>query len=49
MKAGFRVEYKSVLSGEWVQSHLPNFTTQRRAENAASKELSGYETRVVPN
>ena len=43
----YKVEYKSLFTGEWVQSHLGNFSTPRRAENAA-KDLTGYETRVVP-
>lgn len=43
----FKVQYKSVLSGQWCESHLGNFSSQRRAANAAAKELATYETRVV--
>ena len=42
----FKVQYKSLISGEWVDSYLGNFSSERRAANA-SKELSGYETRVI--
>lgn len=43
----FKVQYLSVLNpGQWVDSHLGNFSTERRAQNAAHA-LAGYETRVV--
>jgi hypothetical protein len=44
----FKVQYKSVLTGQWCESHLGNYSTQNRAANAAAKELAQYETRVVP-
>lgn len=46
----FKVQYLSLLSRTWVDSHLGNFSTERRARNAAatSDTLAGYETRVVP-
>jgi hypothetical protein len=44
----FKVQYLSILTpGLWVDSHLGNFSTERRAWNAA-QELRGYVTRVVP-
>lgn len=43
----FKVQYKSILSGQWCESHLGNFSSQKRAANAAAKELAKYETRVV--
>lgn len=44
----FKVQYKSILSGNWVDSYLGKFSTLRRAENAANKEFAGrYEFRVV--
>ena len=44
----WKVEYKSVLTGRWVESYLGNFTTERRASSAAKKEFGGrLEWRVV--
>lgn len=46
----FKVQYKSILSGEWVDSYLGNFSTVKRAENAAKKEFANrYEFRVIPS
>lgn len=43
----FKVQYLSLLNpGTWVDSYLGNFSTERRAWNAA-QQLSGYQTRVV--
>jgi len=44
----YKVQYKSMITGAFVESHLGNFSTERRAANAA-KELAakGYEIRVV--
>jgi hypothetical protein len=42
----FKVQYKSLFTGEFVDSYLGNFSTERRATNA-SKALRGYEIRVV--
>lgn len=43
----FKIQYLSILNaGVWVDSHLGNFSTARRAANAA-KQLDGYQTRVV--
>ena len=43
----WKVQYKSVLTGEWVDSHLGNYSTERRACNAARTEFDGrYEWRV---
>jgi hypothetical protein len=42
----YKVEYKSLFTGQWVASWLGCFSTIRRAENAA-KALVDYETRVV--
>ena len=44
----FKVQKKSLFTGQWVETHLGTFSTERRARNAAAKELVGYETRVVP-
>lgn len=44
----FKVQYKSFLSGEWVDSYLSNFSTERRAANAAKQAHPQYQTRVVP-
>ncbi len=43
----WKIQYKSLLSGSWVDSYHGNFSTERRALNAA-KELIGYEVRIVP-
>ena len=43
----WKVEYKSLLSGAWVQSHLGHFASRLKAENAAKRELIGYETRAT--
>jgi len=43
----FKVQYKSVLSGEWVDSYIGNFSTERRAANAAKQAHPQYGTRVV--
>lgn len=43
----FKVQYKSVLTGEWVDSYLGNFSTERRAMNAAKSAHPQHETRVV--
>jgi hypothetical protein len=43
----FKVQYLSILNpGQWVDSHLGNFSSERRAQNA-SRAIAGYETRVV--
>lgn len=43
----WKVQYKSVLNGKWVDSHLGNYSTERRANNAAQKEFGGrYEWRA---
>jgi hypothetical protein len=43
----WKVQYKSVLTGAWVDSHLGNYSTERRASNAARAEFEGrYEWRV---
>jgi hypothetical protein len=44
----FKVQYLSILSpGRWFDAHLGNFSTKRRAENAARDQLKDYEWRVV--
>lgn len=45
----FKVQYESVLTpGAWVDSHLGNFSTERRAANAGRAEFDGrYVWRVV--
>ena len=43
----WKVQYKSVLTGVWVDSYLGNYSTERRANNAARAEFDGrYEWRV---
>ena len=44
----FKIQYKSIFTGLWCESHLGNFSTKLRAQNAATKELHAFETRVVP-
>lgn len=43
----FKIQYKSLLSGAWCDSHLGAFSTAKRAANAAAKDLAAYEVRVV--
>lgn len=44
----WKVQYKSVFSGLWIDSHLGNFSSERRAENSAKKEFDGrYEWRCL--
>lgn len=48
-KSMWQVQYKSILSGKWVGSHLGVYSSEIRAKNAGSKEFEGrYEWRVVP-
>ena len=37
----WKVQYKSVLTGTWLDSYLGNYSTERRARNAARKEFDG--------
>jgi hypothetical protein len=44
----WNVEYKSVLSGEWVISHLGQFASEKKALNAGKREFGGsYEYRAA--
>jgi hypothetical protein len=43
----FKVQYKSILSGAWVDSYVGNFSTKRRALNAAKAAHPQYEIRAV--
>lgn len=42
-----KVQYRSVLTGQWVDSHLEYFSSERRAANAAARELKDQEIRVI--
>ena len=45
----WQVQYKSILSGVWLGSHLGGYSSELRAKNAGRKEFEGrYEWRVVP-